>query len=452
MYTTLALRRRRAEVSLEIPKQLIRLAVPLILGNFLQQLYNTIDAFVLAHYADAGSFAAVGIAASVMNLFIFAIVGACAGISVIFSQYFGSGDMEAFRNEHFLTAACGTGIAILLSVISILFLRPLLTLIQVPAQLTAPVHSYLVLILLGLPASYLYNLCNAILRSVNKTGVVLLILFASVLLNIVLAFLFVAYFHAGIRGAACATLFSQIFSAVLGCLYIRKMTPELAFHKGDMYLDASKLTRTAHLAAVTALHQSSLYLGKLLVQGVVNTAGVAAISAYTATTRIEGFANSFGDSGAAATSVVVAQYTGAKNKEKAKSTYCWSMLLLIALGLISSAILFLGATASSAFMLGSANADALQAAVSYLRVIALFYILCFTGNAFVGYLDGIGKVQYPFIGAASHITLRILLSYLLIGRMGLTAVALASGLGWVWANFFWTVVIRRVGGSSFHVK
>ena len=104
------------------------------------------------------------------------------------------------------------------------------------------------------------------------------------------------------------------------------------------------------------------------------------------------------------------------------------------------------------FARNAANADALQAAVSYLRVIALFYILCFTGNAFVGYLDGIGKVQYPFIGAASHITLRILLSYLLIGRMGLAAVALASGLGWVWANFFWTVVIRRVGDSSFHVK
>ena len=209
-----------------IPQHMLRLAAPLILGNILQQLYNAVDAFILGRCAGGLEFAAVGIAGSVMNLFLFMITGACTGVSVIFAQLFGANDLETFRREHFLSLVFGLLCTLACSAIGFLCLPLLLRVIQTPQELTGYVTAYLTVILISLPAAFVYNLYGALLRAIG---------------------------------------------------------------------------RTARYSFVTGLHQSSLYIGKLLVQGAVNTGGTDMISAYTATTRIEGFANSFGDSGAAAT-------------------------------------------------------------------------------------------------------------------------------------------------------
>ncbi|WP_052084532.1 MATE family efflux transporter [Oscillibacter sp. ER4] len=204
------------------------------------------------------------------------------------------------------------------------------------------------------------------------------------------------------------------------------------------------MKQTAHFSFVTALHQSSLYIGKLLVQGAVNTGGTDMISAYTATTRIEGFANSFGDSGSAATSVLVAQNRGAGKEERVKESFRSSLFLMLAMGLAMSLIMYVSASTLVGFMLGTRSGAAFENARDYLKLVALFYTLCFTGSTFVGYFNGIGKVSVPFLGATSHIALRVVLSWLLVGKMGLPAVALATGLGWVLVNALWTFVKWRM--------
>ena len=132
---------------------LARLAVPLIAGNILQQLYNAVDAFVLGRFAGADEFAAIGIAGSVMNLFLFAAVGACTGISVLFSQLYGAGDLPGFRREHFLSLAYGLACALVLGAAGTLCLHVVLAVIQTPAHLAGYAASYLRVILLSLPVS-----------------------------------------------------------------------------------------------------------------------------------------------------------------------------------------------------------------------------------------------------------------------------------------------------------
>lgn len=212
-------------------------------------------------------------------------------------------------------------------------------------------------------------------------------------------------------------------------------------------MDGELLKQTAHFSFVTAPHQSSLYIGKLLVQGAVNTGGTDMISACTATTRIEGFANSFGDSGSAATSVLVAQNRGAGKEERVKESFRSSLFLMLAMGLAMSLIMYVSASTSVGFMLGTRSGAAFENARDYLKLVALFYTLCFTGNPFAGYFNGIGKVCVPFLGATSHIALRVVLSWLLVGKMGLPAVALATGLGWVLVNALWTFVKWRMEKS-----
>ena len=422
-----------------ISAHLLRLALPLMLGNILQQMYNTIASLVVNRYAGALEYAATGVSSSVMNLFLFIVIGACTGISVLFSQEYGAGDLAAFRRQHFISLVFGLGATALMSVLSILFLPQLLRAIQTPDELFTYTKVYLTIVLGSLPAAFLYNLYNALLRSVGSTNAALGVLTLSVGLNLVLSLLFVAKLSMGIAGAAWATAIAQIFSAAACFLYLKKAHPQLIFTKEDCRVDRALLKRTAHFSFVTAMHQSGLYLGKLVVQGSVNSMGTDLISAYTTTTRIEGFANSAGDSCSAATSVLVAQNLGAKQEARVKETYRKSLGICAAMGLVCTAVLFVFAPQTTAWLLGESSGVAFENAVAYLRTVSLFYILCYTGNAFVGYLDGIGKVSLPLIGACSHISMRAALSWLWIAELGLNAVALATGIGWVWCNFFWWV-------------
>ena len=422
-----------------IPKQMAQLAAPLIAGNIFQQLYNTADAFILGRCAGSDEFAAAGIAGSVMNLFIFAIVGACTGMSVLFAQFYGGGDGAAFRRERFLSLSFGLADAVLLGFFGLVFLPTLSDIIQIPHELRGLVRTYLTVIFLSLPAAFLYNLYSAILRSVGHAGAALAALAAAVVMNVLLDVLLIAHFGMDIGGAAAATAASQAASAAMCIIYLRKKLPELSPRRADCRMDKALLRKTLKLSAVTALHQSGLYIGKLLVQGAVNTGGTAMISAYTASIRIEGFANSFGDSVAAASSVLTAQNFGAGKKGRVKKCFRTGQTYALALGALSAIIMYFSAGTAAGFMLGEYSGAAYENAAEYLQTIALFYVLCFTGSAFVGYFDGTGRVAVPFAGALGHITLRVILSWLFIDRFGLRTVAFATGVGWLLANIFWAI-------------
>lgn len=425
-----------------IYEHLIHLSIPLILGNILQQFYNTIDAFVVGHFAGAKEFAAIGIAGTVMNLFLFMIVGACTGLSVLFAHCYGLKDYDSLRRQHFTALFTGIGASVFLCILGLLCLNGILILIQTPDELFHYVTVYLHWIFLSLPAAFLYNMYASALRASGDTTASLCILAMSVAANLGFDFLFVGYFSLGIEGAAQATALTQIISAVLCILYLFHFHPELLLRKKDCRLDFSMIKNTLQCSFATAMHQAGLYIGKMLVQGAVNTAGTDVIGAYTAATRIEGFANSFGDSASAATSVIISQNHGSGKKERVRKTFRSSLSLTVSFGLLCSLLLFLSAPATIALMLGSTDGAAFTSGVTYLKIIALFYPLCFSGNSFTGFYNGIGKVFMTLTGAIGQISIRVVLSWLLFGDLQLSAVAFATGIGWIMANVFWGVFLN----------
>lgn len=425
-----------------IPRQLIWLALPLICGNILQQLYNTVDAFIIGRFLGGAAFGAVGVAGTVMNLFIFILSGCCTGIAVLFAQFYGSRDLASFRREGFLSLVFGLLLTAVLGLGGLVLLGPLLGLIQTPGELRPLVTEYLNVIFLGLPVTFLYNLGSAALRAAGNTLAALFPLMAAAALNVGLDILFVGGFSMGIAGAAVATVLAQGFAALLALGYLRWRMPQLLFGREDLHLDWDMLRRTASFGLVSALQQSAVYIGKLLVQGAVNSMGNEAINAYTAATRIEGFANSFGDSGAEAVSVFVAQNTGAGEKKRVKRGFFTGMALMIALGLTMSLIMFVGARASLTLMLGESGLDALEGGMAYLRLIALVYVMCFIGSAYVGLYRGIGWVSVPVIGSSLQITIRVILAYALADSWGVAGVALATGIGWSAIITYQTVLYR----------
>lgn len=420
-----------------ITKQLVQLALPLIIGNFLQQLYNTIDAWVVGRYLGQEAFAAIGIGGTVMNLFIFVLMGACTGVGIIWAQLYGQGDLKTFRREGFVALVAGTVFTLLLSMVAFVSTEAMLRLIATPESILHLVKEYLQVIFIGLLMTFLYNYYSTMLRAVGNTLMALIFLALALSINLVLALLFVAELHWGISGAGWATVLAQLASVVLCNLYMRWQAPELLWHKEDAALDSKLLQKTCSFGLVTALHNSNLYIGKALVQGAVNGCGVDMVAAYTAAGRLEGFANSFGDSGTAALNVFIGQNVGAGNKQRVREGFFTGVKLLVSLGVISSAALYFGAHAGVAFMLGSSELPGWVQGVEYMQIVAVFYFLCFSGNALAGYFEGRGRLMIPVIGATGHITLRVILSYLFVGEYGLGAVAYATGFGWFCVVLFW---------------
>lgn len=414
-----------------ISKQLLALACPLLLGDILQQLYNTVDAVIIGRYVGPEAFAAVGIAGAVMHLLLFVLSGFCAGISIVLAQLYGAGDSARFRREVYLACVLGGGGTLLCSGAALSVLEPLLRWIETPERLLSPALDYLSIIAAGMVAVYFYNAGASLLRAIGNCNVALYFLAASVLLNTLLDFLFVGYLRTGVAGAAWATVIAQAVSAALCFFYVKKRFPALLFGWEDCRLDRALTRQTLHYGFVAALQKSSLYFSKVLMQSIVNSLGFHAIAAYAATTRVEGFANAFGSSACQALSVFVAQNTGAGNDARAHQGLCSALRLLAVLTLVMSAAMFWGAELSLRALLGSSDPRAVAAGVEYLQIIALFYALDFAGEALVGYFNGSGKVNLPLLGIHLHISLRIALSYCLVDTLGFAAIAWATGIGWV---------------------
>ena len=279
----------------------------------------------------------------------------------------------------------------------------------------------------------------AALRASGDTVAALWSLAASIFSNLLLDLLFVASFHDGIAGVAKATALTLFFAAFLCIAYLFHSHREFLFQKKDCILRLSMIYTTLKCSLITSLHQASLYIGKALVQGTVNTGGTELISAYTASTRIEGFANSFGDSTSAATSVLTSQNYGAGNRQRVKQTFRHSLKSTLTLGILCGLLLSVTAPLSIRLMIGTSQAIAFSRAVHYLRFIAWFYPLCFIGGTFTGHFNGISKMIFTLCGTLLQIVLRVILSASFFPGMQLNAVALATGLGWFLAVSFWSI-------------
>ena len=424
--------------------QLMGLALPLLGANVLQQLYNIVNSLVVTWYLGEQALAALGIAESVMNLYIYVITGACMGSGVLVAQFYGEQNLSRLRRQLYVSAVLIGGSVLAAVLLGQLFLPQILTLIQTPDEVRTDVSAYLRIILAGMVFTFAYNYLAAALRSIGDTRVALYILFLSLGYNLLAAWLLVSVLKLGIVGTALATASAQLLSAALCLLYIRSKRAILLFGKADMVLEPALIRLTISYCAVAALQQSSLYLGKLVIQGAVNgisAVSTAAISAFTAAGRVENFTQAFGLSGCEAMAIFIAQNHGAGEDRRALRGFLLGGAVTVGVGVVFSAAMGLFAQPLAHLFLG--GGEGMAPCISYLRLISWFYLLSFFGNSFVGWFRGTGRMNVTFFGTTLQIVIRVVGTYLLVGTMGLDAVALATGLGWVAIVLFQTTIFLR---------
>lgn len=409
---------------------LIRLSLPLLGANLLQQLYNIINSIVVTYYIGDNAFAALGVAESIMNLFIYVISGACVGASVLVARFFGARNFPRLRQELFVAFTLMGGFTLAAVTLGQIFLTPLLRIIHTPEELMGDVSLYLRVILMGMIFTFTYNFLAATLRAIGSTRTALYFLLLSLVYNLAAAWLLVAVLKLGIVGTALATASAQLLSTLLCLLYIRRRFSFLRVERQDMRMDMALIRETVSYSVISALHQSSLYLGKLLIQSAVNALGTASISGFAAATRVENFVQAFGLSGSEAIAIFVAQNRGAGQNRRAMSGLVKGGAILVGLGIPLSALLCFAARPLLYPFLFQDTSESLAVGASYLVLISWFYLFTFPAHAFVGHFRGEGRMNIPFLATTTQIAVRVVGTYLLVDRMGLNAVALATGIGW----------------------
>jgi len=427
----------------KITIKMLPFAIPLIISNILQQLYNTIDSYFIGQYVGERAFAAIGVASTVMNIFMFIIVGLCIGASILMAQLYGSGNEEDYKREFFTALFFGSIFTVLFSVLGLIFMRPLLGLIQTPADIFEDTWLYLVIIVSGLIFTFFYNIYAAAFRSIGDSKPALFFLIISTVIHILLDMFFVGQLQSGVFGVAFATVISQALSVALCMTYSNMKYPILQLKKKDMAIDFGMLKSTMQFSFVTASQQSSLYIGKLLVQSAINPLGSGVIAAYAAVTRIEGFVLASGDGMADTITVFVAQNLGAKEYKRLHKGFWVGFRMMFAYGIVASILLFIFRQPFIELFINASKVDIIALGMDYFKLMVFFYIIGLTGSSFQGFFRGVGQIKTTFWGTTLQISIRAIVSYLLAFTMSLNGVAIATGFGWFCCVAYQNIMYRK---------
>ena len=414
-----------------IAGHLILFSIPLILGNLFQLLYNAVDSVIVGRFAGEDALAAVGCANPVMNIVILGVSGICIGASVLMSQFFGAGEYGKLKRELSTVLLLGCVFSVLMLAAGLLCSERILIWLQVPDEILGTAKVYLRIIFFGMPFTFFYNAVAAALRSVGDAKTPVYFLAAASVLNAGLDLLFVVGFHWGAAGAGLATVIAEAVSVFLCVCYIRRRVPSLRLGREDMGVDGELLKLTIQQGSITALQQCCQPIGKLLIQGKINTLGVSTIAAFNAVSRVDDFAFTPEQSIASAIMTFVAQNRGAGKRERVRNGFRIGLLLEAGYWLLICTAVLFGRQAVMELFAAGEDAAMVPMGVSYLSLMAFFYLFPAFTNGIQGFFRGMGNMSITLISTLIQISFRVIFVYALVPRMGIDGVAYASLIGWI---------------------
>ena len=412
-------------------KIIIWFAVPLLLGNLFQQFYNLADARIVGQFLGEESYAAVGATSSLNNTVIGFLNGLTTGFGLVTARFFGAKDKEKVKQIVAATLTLGFATAAVLTVLSLVFLDPLLRLINVGDDIFTASRSYISVILAGMSVTMCYNIAAALMRAVGDTVMPLVFLVVSAFVNIGLDLLFICAFGMGVEGAAYATLISQAVSVALCVRYMFTRHTELLPSRRHFRFSRSLAGDMYAQGASMGLMYSLVSIGSLVMQGTINGFGTETIASHAASRKIsEMFMTPFSVFGAAAANFAGQNY-GAGRLDRVRKGFFDATLL----AWIWSAVSVIANYAFAPFMIrlvtGMDNPFITDLSVSYLRFNTPFYFILSIVIVFRNALQGIGVKLFPLISSLVELAGKLLIAALLAPRIGYTGVKVSEPLVWI---------------------
>ena len=413
-------------------KGALRFALPLLLGNLLQQLYNTADTIIVGNYVSDHALSAVGSCTSLTMLFTALALGFSIGAGVLAAQYFGAQKLGEVRRIAATSVVLFLALGAVMSVLGAVLTRPLLAgLLQTPEALLEMAVTYFMIYAAGLIFQFGYNIAAALLRAIGDSKATLYFLLASSLLNVVLDLLLVAVVKLGVAGAAIATVFSQLLSCVLSFWYMHRKYEFLRFSVRQLRFEPALAGRVLAVGAPMAVQQSVVSCGFMFMQRLVNACGEDMVASFTVGSRIENYLILPTLSFQSTMATYTGQNIGARQPERVSRGLRQVILLAICITLPLSALAYFFAPQIISLFAISGQAAAYCAQHLHLAACAvLVFAVYFPCN---GLLQGAGEGLYATACAALALGVRVALAYLLIktALFGVAAIWWSQLLAWV---------------------
>ena len=428
-----------------ITKSMLLFAGPMILGNLLQQLYNIADTLIVGQFLGPGPLAAVGSSFTLMTFLTSIILGLCMGSGVVFSMLFSAGETDRLKNSLFISFALIGAAAIVIEILSLALLSPLLTVLQVPADIRAETGAYLQVIFLGIFFTFIYNYFACVLRAIGNSAVPLIFLSISSVLNIVLDLAFIIVFKMGVAGAAWATIIAQGVSAGSIMVYCLLRVPQIRPQKQHLHFERTAAWNIARYSFLTCIQQSVMNFGILMIQGLVNSFGVSVMAAFAAAVKIDSFAympvQDFGN----AFSTFIAQNYGAGKQERIRGGIRSAVFCALAFCAVVSLIVCLFARPLMLIFVKPEETQIIAIGMQYLRIEGACYAGIGCLFLLYGLFRGIGRPAVSIVLTVVSLGTRVALAYLLapIPAFGLPAIWWAIPIGWFLADFTGLLLYRK---------
>ena len=423
---------------------LLIFAFPIIIGNMFQQLYTLVDSAVVGRYVGITALAAVGASTSLTNIFIFVAAGGGMGASVIVSRYFGAKEYKKMKSAIYTAMTSFLILSVTLAALGLIFGKSIMILLKTPADALDLSVEYLNIYFYGLPLLFMYNIISSMFNALGKSKIPLVFLIFSSALNILLDFYMVAKLGMGIAGVAWATFIAQGVSAVLSfAVFMFEMK---GFEeKSDTIFDKSELSTMTRVALPSIFQQSTVSIGLMLVQSVVNGFGSEVMAGFTASMRVESLVIVPFIAIGNALSSYTAQNLGAGKDERVSAGYRTANVMVAVFAVIIWAFLQLCKTPILEIFLGDElTAAALETGIGYMSFMSWFYALLGYKMSTDGILRGAGDMLVFTVANLINLTLRVILAITLAPVFGVHMVWYAVPVGWL-INFVLGYLHYRTG-------
>lgn len=425
-------------------KSMLRFAIPMVLGNLLQQCYNVADTLIVGKFLGPNVLAAVGSSFTLMTFLTSILLGLCMGSGAFFSIRFGERDEKGLKE-----GICASFLLILfltavLNLLAFLFLDSIQGFLKVPGEVWGDMRSYLAVVFCGIFATFLYNYFASLLRAVGNSVVPLGFLALSAVLNIILDLLFVIGLGWGAAGAAGATVAAQYLSGIGITVYSWRRVPYLKLKRGECRVRWKCMREIAGFSVLTCVQQSVMNLGILLVQGVVNSFGAVVMAAFAAAVKIDAFAympvQDFGN----AFSTFIAQNFGAKKGERIRAGLKSAVATAMIFCVIVSGAVWSFARPLMLMFVNARETAIIAEGVRYLRIEGALY--CGIGCLFLlyGLYRALGKPGMSVVLTVISLGTRVVLAYVLsaVPAIGVVGIWCSVPIGWVLADIVGLVYYR----------
>lgn len=386
----------KGDMTIGNPLKLILIfSIPILIGNIFQQLYNVVDTTIIGHVLGDDALSSIGATTPIYNLVINFAYGLTNGFSVIIARCYGKKDMEALKKSVALTIALTLGMSIILTIVSVLGIRPLLEFLNTPQDIIQEAQDYLSIILSFSIVTMFYNMFSGMLRAIGNSKVPLYFLMISTMVNIVLDITFVKYLSMGIKGAGYATVIAQGISVILCLVYIYKKNPLLKFNKSYLVYDGYLLNELSTTGLSMGLMLAIVDIGSVALQSAVNSFGSQTITAHATARKIDSIFMMPLGTLSMASSTFASQNFGANKIDRVKKGITSTLIIAWIWCTIAILLAFLCCDSISYAITGTSNTTILKIIKQYVTINVPFFYVLSVLLILRSSLQGIGKKIVP---------------------------------------------------------